>query len=136
MTLSELRDLPHDPEEEGLIADPRLDHAILLFNRGDWYDCHDCLEELWHETSGATRSILQGILQIAIAELHHERGNLRGSTILMGEGLGRIQGNRDGGLNLDLATLCRQVTERLLALQQHRPLKGLDLPFLAAKIQP
>ena len=81
------------------------------------------------------RPLLQGILQIAVAELHHERGNLRGATILMGEGLGRLQGDLEGGLGLDLESLRRQVGERLQALQQQLPLRGLDLPYLAVKIQ-
>ena len=135
MSLPEPPLLPQDPEEQALVADPRLAHAIALFNGGDWYACHDGLEELWHETSGRMRPLLQGILQIAVAELHHERGNLRGATILMGEGLGRLQGDLEGGLGLDLDSLRLQVGERLHALQQQRPLRGLDLPYLAVKIQ-
>jgi predicted metal-dependent hydrolase len=127
--------LPQDPEEQALVGDPRLARAIALFNGGDWYACHDCFEELWHETSGRMRPLLQGILQIAVAELHHERGNLRGATILMGEGLGRLQGNLEGGLDLDLDSLRRQVGVRLQALQQQRTLRGLDLPYLAVKNQ-
>ncbi|MCT0228501.1 DUF309 domain-containing protein [Synechococcus sp. CS-1331] len=127
--------MPQDPEEQALVADTRLAHAIALFNGGEWYACHDGLEELWHETSGRMRPLLQGILQIAVAELHHERGNLRGATILMGEGLGRLQGDLEGGLGLDLDSLRRQVGERLQALQQQRPLRGLELPYLAVKIQ-
>jgi predicted metal-dependent hydrolase len=81
------------------------------------------------------RPLLQGILQIAVAELHYERGNLRGATILMGEGLGRLQGDLEGGLGLDLDSLRRQVGQRLQALQQQRPLQSLDLPYLAVKVQ-
>ena len=132
MSLPEPPLLSQDPEEQALVADPRLAHAIALFNGGDWYACHDGLEELWHETSGRMRPLLQGILQIAVAELHHERGNLRGATILMGEGLGRLQGDLDGGRGLDLDNLRLQVGARLQALQQQRPLRGLDLPRLHA----
>ena len=72
------------------MADPRLGAAIALFNDAAWYPCHDGFEELWHETAGPMRPVLQGILQIAVAHLHLERGNLRGATILLGEGLGRL----------------------------------------------
>ena len=76
-------------EEQALLADPRLDQAIDLFNAGDWYACHDVFEELWHECQGPSRKALQGILQIAVSQLHLQRGNLRGATVLLGEGLGR-----------------------------------------------
>ena len=78
------------------------------------------------------RPVLQGILQIAVAELHHERGNIRGATILMGEGVGRLNGAPDRALGLDLATLRRTATERLRALQEQRSLEGLPTPRLAA----
>ncbi len=70
--------------------DPRFQQAVDLFNRRAWYEAHDAFEEIWHETAGADRRLLQGILQIAVAHVHLERGNLRGATILLGEGVGRL----------------------------------------------
>ena len=117
-------------EEQGLLADTRLGEAIFLFNSGDWYACHDGFEALWHETAGPMRPVLQGILQIAVAELHLERGNCRGATILMGEGLGRLKACPPNALEIDLVTLINSSMQRLLALQQQRSIEGLDLPRL------
>ena len=117
-------------EEQGLLADTRLGEAIFLFNSGDWYACHDCFEALWHETAGPMRPVLQGILQIAVAELHLERGNCRGATILMGEGLGRLKACPPNALEIDLVALINLSMQRLLALQQQRSIEGLDLPRL------
>ena len=104
-------------EEEQLMADPRLGEAIALFNAGQWYACHDRFEELWHETAGPMRPALQGILQVAVAHLHLERGNHRGATILLGEALGRLRRCGDPALGLALGPLCRCVEQRLQALQ-------------------
>ncbi|MDP4736859.1 MAG: DUF309 domain-containing protein [Cyanobium sp. MAG_216] len=117
-------------EEQELLADTRLGEAIFLFNSGDWYACHDCFEALWHETAGPMRPVLQGILQIAVAELHLERGNCRGATILMGEGLGRLKACPPNALEIDLVTLINSSMQRLLALQQQRSIEGLELPRL------
>jgi len=127
--------VPLDPEERELMADPRLGEAIALFNGADWYGCHDGFEALWHETAGAMRPVLQGILQIAVAELHLERGNTRGATILMGEGLGRLNPGPDHALGLDLATLRASASERLQALQNQTPLEALAPPRLHAAQQ-
>lgn len=124
--------MPLDCEEQALMADQRLAEAIALFNAGDWYACHDGFEALWHETAGAMRPLLQGILQIAVAELHFERGNRRGATILMGEGLGRLHAVPDGALGLNLSALRECSSQRLQALQQERSLEPLDLPRLLA----
>ncbi|MFN5194071.1 MAG: DUF309 domain-containing protein, partial [Cyanobacteriota bacterium] len=108
-----------DDEEGQLRRDPRLQRAIDLFNAGDWYACHDGFEELWHETQGPTRPVLQGILQIAVAHLHLERGNRRGATVLLGEGLGRLQAYGPVQLGLDLDHL-RSGAQALLAALQHQ----------------
>jgi len=118
-------------EEQELLADTRLGEAIFLFNSGDWYACHDSFEALWHETAGPMRPVLQGILQIAVAELHLERGNSRGATILMGEGLGRLKACPPNALDIDLVALINLSMQRLLALQQQGSLEGLELPRLA-----
>ncbi len=117
-------------EEERLVSDPRFQEAVRHFNAGDWYACHDGFEELWHETQGAMRPVLQGFLQIAVAELHLERGNRRGATVLMGEGLGRLQPCGAVALGIALDSLRARASERLLALQQDRPLTDLAPPRL------
>lgn len=108
---------PADRPPGELRDDPRLAAAIDLFNRREWYAAHDGLEELWHETHGPLRPALQGILQIAVAHLHLERGNRHGATVLMGEGLGRLAAADADGLGVDLATLAAFVKPRLQALQ-------------------
>ena len=117
-------------EEQELLADTRLGEAIFLFNSSDWYACHDGFEALWHETAGPMRPVVQGILQIAVAELHLERGNCRGATILMGEGLGRLKACPHNSLGIDLAALIDSSMQRLLALQQQRSIEGLESPRL------
>ena len=112
------------------MADPRLDEAIAHFNVGDWYLCHDGLEELWHETQGPMRPVLQGLLQIAVGELHLERGNVRGATVLMGEGLGRLQGCEAVALGVDLDPLRAMSARRLRTLQAGGDMTGLPLPRL------
>ena len=98
--------------------DPRFQHAVDLFNRRAWYEAHDAFEEIWHETAGTDRRLLQGILQIAVAHVHLERDNLRGATILLGEGVGRLSSAKPGDLGLDLPSVRDQARLRLEALQR------------------
>jgi len=118
-------------EEQSLMADPRFGDAVRLFNAGEWYACHDGFEELWHETQAPCRKVLQGILQIAVAHLHLERGNRRGATVLLGEGLGRLQAAGDECFGLDLTLLRQRSRDRLLALQQEQDPDALPLPALS-----
>jgi hypothetical protein len=110
--------------------DPRFKTAVDLFNRRAWYEAHDAFEEIWHETAGSDRRLLQGILQIAVAHVHLERGNLRGATILLGEGVGRLSSAESGDLGLDLPSLRDQARLRLEALQRETDPVALPFPEL------
>jgi predicted metal-dependent hydrolase len=106
------------------MADPRLAEAVVLFNQGEWYACHDGFEALWHETAGPMRPVLQGILQLAVAQLHLQRGNQRGALVLTGEGLGRLARCPADALGLDLSALCNSGRQWLLWLQGQAPSHG------------
>lgn len=59
--------------------------AVDQFNSGEWFICHETLEELWVGESGSARDLYQGILQVAVA-LHHWQGeNYAGAIFLLGQ---------------------------------------------------
>ena len=111
-------------------ADPRFQEAIRLFNAQDWYAAHDVLEEIWHETADPERRSLQGLLQVAVAQLHLQRDNLRGATILFGEALGRLQRPSTPDLAIDLPALCHCAPRRLVQLQQDGDPESCTVPVL------
>jgi predicted metal-dependent hydrolase len=113
-----------------LALDPRFLASVAYFNQADWYPCHDGFEELWQESLGDDRIVLQSLLQIAVAQLHLERGNRHGATVLMGESLGRLAPFPDQVLGLDLGPLREQVGRRLCCLQQNGDPISLPLPRL------
>jgi hypothetical protein len=121
----------HDqPGDEALLSDPRWPEAVCLFNAKAWYDSHDAFEELWQETIGPDRPLLQAIVQIAVAHVHLERGNNRGATVLLGEALGRLVPLGDQALGLDLTALRTCVAARLQALQSGIEPDHLPVPLL------
>ena len=113
--------------------DPRFEVALDLFNSGDWYLAHDAFEELWHETNDPERTTLQGFLQVAVAQLHLQRGNIKGATILYGEGLGRLKRMGTPDLGLDLVEFCETLKKILYILQSHGDTSLLSSPLLKNK---
>ena len=65
--------------------------GIRQLNGQEFYGCHDTLEALWFEAMEPEKSLYQGILQIAVGCYHLGNHNLRGATILVGEGLRRLR---------------------------------------------
>jgi len=80
-----------DKHDDLFINDSRFEIGMKLFNSCKWYKSHDIFEEIWHETGGPERQLIQGILQVAVAQVHLENSNINGATILYGEALGRLK---------------------------------------------
>jgi predicted metal-dependent hydrolase len=57
--------------------------GIELFNAGEYYKCHDSLEEAWMNEAGPIRDLYRAILQVGIAYYQIERGNYRGALKLL-----------------------------------------------------
>lgn len=59
--------------------DPRFLKGIELFNEGEFFECHDELEEVWTETIGPEREFYQGLIHAAVCLFHFEGTNLGGA---------------------------------------------------------
>ena len=66
--------------------------GIELFNRGEFYDCHEVLEEVWTPTRQPERWFLQSLIHFAVGFYHHQRGNKAGATRQLRKGLHKIAG--------------------------------------------
>jgi hypothetical protein len=65
-----------DKKDDSFIKGPRFEMGMNLFNSCEWYKSHDVFEDIWHETIGPERQVLQGILQVAVAQVHLENSNI------------------------------------------------------------
>lgn len=102
-------------------VDPRLGEGVLLFNRGDYYACHDVLEAIWMEASTLDKPFYQGILQIAVGLYHLSNHNWQGASILLGEGTNRLRPFESAyrGINVERLVDCGWAW--LTALHQSGP---------------
>ena len=120
-----------DKQNDSFINDSRFEIGMKLFNSCQWYKSHDVFEEIWHETGGPERQVLQGILQVAVAQVHLENSNINGAMILYGEALGRLKRFQLTNFGLDIEGLCKCITKRLEFLQIGKDLNGCSLPVLS-----
>jgi predicted metal-dependent hydrolase len=69
-----------------------FDRGIDLFNRGEFFDCHEVLEEIWTPATQPERWFLQSLIHFAVAFHHHQRDNKIGASRQLSKGLRKIQG--------------------------------------------
>jgi len=65
--------------------------AVSQFNGGEWFECHETLEELWLGETGEMRDFYQGILQVGVALHHWRNSNYRGAVGLLETGIAYLR---------------------------------------------
>lgn len=101
--------------------------GVEQFNTGQFYACHDTLEALWIEALEPEKSFYQGILQVAVALYHLGNGNLRGATILLGEGTNRLRRYPSVFGGIDVDEFLEQSVGLLKILQHTQPSMIINL---------
>jgi predicted metal-dependent hydrolase len=85
--------------------DPRLQHGIDLFNRREFFVCHEALEEIWMHERDPRRLFLQSLIHFAVAFYHDRRGNPLGATRQLHKGLRKLAGYLPACEGIDTAQL-------------------------------
>ena len=65
--------------------------GIELFNRREFFECHEVLEEIWTPAVQPERWFLQSLIHFAVAFYHHERKNKAGAGRQLRKGLRKIE---------------------------------------------
>jgi uncharacterized protein len=110
------------------ISHGELRRGIELFNRGEFFEAHEVLEDVWRAAPVQQKKFLQGLVQLAVAFHHHSTGNLVGMRSVMQRGMNNLSGQEEGFCGIDLMPLLQAVAEWCKATDQ-----GETLP--APKIQ-
>ena len=93
-------------------------NGIEEFNRGEFYECHEYLEEAWMQEPRRVRFLYQGILQVGVGFYHLGNGNWRGATGLLRNGTIRLKEFEPVTLNIDVARLVRECERCLQELEK------------------
>jgi CheY-like chemotaxis protein len=67
----------------GEMLSDQVQRGIMLIAEGDYYEAHEILEEAWKNAEDADVYLLRSLLQISVAYLHIQRGNLRGAMKML-----------------------------------------------------
>lgn len=95
---------------------PELLAGVRQFNAGEYFACHETLEELWLAERGGLRGLYQGILQVGVGLYHLQRGNEQGARILLKRGAELLRPFAPFCLRLDVTALATGAGEVLRTL--------------------
>lgn len=121
-----------EPMDHAAEAD-LIRQGVDLFNRGEYYACHEAFEEAWLGARGHQRLFIQGLIQVAVALHHLTQGNAAGARRLLAEGLAKLRAHEPAQNWVEVAGLLSRSESVLQALQSGGPVKLNPAPQIKLK---
>jgi predicted metal-dependent hydrolase len=112
-----------DEAPAGLLA------GIELFNEGEYFECHEVLEDIWRAEQDPVRALYQGILQIGVAFHHLRRDNWRGAVKLLDGGTDKVARFTPRCLGVDTESLNQRALRCLTMLRELGPERAREFDW-------
>lgn len=106
----------------------RLTQGIACFNRQQFFECHEILEEIWLGETAEEKPFYQGLIQVAAGFHHYQKGNRAGAYSLIRQGLDKLSACPAGSHGIDLAALREALVPWLEPLSRGERPQDFALP--------
>lgn len=116
-----------------LARHPLYARGVQLYQAGEFFACHEVLEELWTPMRGPHRIFLQALIHFAVAMYHQQRSNRLGAQRQLRKALRKLEPYAPfyEGLETDaLMAEGRAALDRIIADQGAEPPRMLLQSFL------
>jgi predicted metal-dependent hydrolase len=95
-----------------------LARGIELIRSGEYFEAHEELEDEWRVAPGDERDFLQGLVHVAVAWYHAERGNHPGCERQLAKANSRLDGYRPHHRGVDVDSLLAEVEDARRLLER------------------
>ncbi len=101
--------------------------GLAQFNRREFYECHETLEDAWREASGFERELYQGVLQVGVGFYHLLRRNPRGALALLRRGVEHLAPLPTSFMSVEVARLIAETEPWIAQLEGLPPGRTLHV---------
>ncbi|HEV2225747.1 MAG TPA: DUF309 domain-containing protein [Nitrososphaerales archaeon] len=108
----DLNKAPAHQSEDQLFAESRD-----YFNAERYWECHEVLEAVWKAKQGDEKCLLQGIILVCAAFVHHQKGENGVALSVLGRAAKQLEFNSPSYAGIDLESL-RENVRKLLDRKQ------------------
>jgi uncharacterized protein len=99
--------------------------GIKLFNRAEFFEAHEVLEDVWRAAPAGEKKLLQGLIQAAVAFHHHSSGNVVGARSLLARARRNLSSFQEQFRGIHLQPLLESLARWQSALEDGRPVPPL-----------
>ncbi len=94
-----------------------LAEGLRCYHAEEFFAAHEHWELVWLKLPEPEKSFLQGLIQVAAALYHLQRGNPEGTVSLLRAALGRLDPHSPSFAGISVAPLCQEIREWLKTLE-------------------
>lgn len=107
----------------------RFIEAVNEFNEGNFYKCHDILEDIWYEVRDDSRDFYQGIIHIAVG-FHHliTKKNVTGAVSQFDKAVKKLTPYKPEFAGVEIEMLAVKVKRIVSALKKDNNYRPKTLP--------
>lgn len=107
-----------------------LGEGLRCYRAGEFFAAHEHWESVWLGSKEPEKAFLQGLIQVAAAFHHLQRGNSRGTRSLLERARVRLERYPEYFWGIDVTSLCREIGEWLQLLEAGRATQDRSYPQL------
>ncbi len=94
-----------------------LAEGLRCYHAEEFFAAHEHWELVWLKLPEPEKTFLQGLIQLAAAFYHLQRGNLEGASSLLQAALWRLTPHSPSFAGIYVAPLCQEIREWLTTLE-------------------
>jgi uncharacterized protein len=123
---------PRDaPSSEGCdrTPTPAMVKAFEQFNRGEYWEQHETLENVWRaEQDASVRNFYKGIIQVGVGFYHLTKGNYRGVMKVLARGINYLKPYAPECYGVEVARLIQEASMVYLRARELGPGRLGEIP--------
>lgn len=114
-----------------------IDYLVHFHGNRDYFECHEILEDYWKKVdNGNKESIWVGLIQLAVANYHHRRGNFNGASRTLQKSIQILSINKEElrKLGMEFTLLVTQMNEQLIQIENNQDYQSMILPIYSKSL--
>ncbi len=109
---------------------PQMLKAFEQFNRGQYWEQHETLEEIWRaEPEASLKNFYKGIIQVGVGFYHLRRGNYRGVMKVLARGITYLKPYAPECCGVEVARLIQEASVIYHRAEELGPERLAELPL-------
>ncbi|ANC77736.1 hypothetical protein ABE65_013380 [Fictibacillus phosphorivorans] len=115
---------------------PWIQYLVYFHRDQDYFECHEVLEDHWKD-EGMKGDLWPGLIQLAVAQYHHRRGNYNGARRMILSCKVKLQKEESAlkELGIEVEPFLELLDRSVQRIERQQPFESIGLPLSSELFQ-